>query len=242
MNHALDRHIAIFRYDLLMNTTTSAPRVLIVHAHPEPASFSTAQANVAAETLRASGYEVDFLDLYAEGWTPILDRGEFPNSDGPFKPQTEQMKAVKNGTLDPLVKEHLDRLLAADLLVLSFPLWWFSVPAILKGWIDRVFVMGALFGGDYGLFDQAAQVGKQAVLSITTGGAEESYLPGGMIGDMDVFLFHIHRGMLEVVGYSVLDPIVIYAPAHIDDDERDTALETVRQRFALLSPELSLVS
>ncbi|MDJ0466670.1 NAD(P)H-dependent oxidoreductase [Streptomyces sp. H27-C3] len=71
-----------------------------------------------------------------------LAREEFAPVEGHFKPQAEQMRAVKSGTLDAAVKAHLDRLLAADLLVLSFPMWWFSLPAVLKGWVDRVFVMG----------------------------------------------------------------------------------------------------
>lgn len=53
--------------------------------------------------------------------------------DGHFKPQAEQMRAVEDGSLDTAVGEHPDRLLTADLLVLSFPMWWFSLPAILKG-------------------------------------------------------------------------------------------------------------
>lgn len=171
-----------------------------MHAHPEPASFSSAQAAVAAKALTEAGYTVDLLDLYAEGWAPVLAPDEFGPVDGPFKPQAEQLRAVRDGTLDPVVRSHLDRVLAADLLVLSFPMWWFSMPAMLKGWIDRVFVMGAVFGGDHGLFDQAALVGKRAVLLITTGGSGESFRSGGTLGPMNDFLFHIHRGMLEFVG------------------------------------------
>ncbi|MEK2472570.1 NAD(P)H-dependent oxidoreductase [Streptomyces noursei] len=220
-----------------MSTFDAAPTALIVHAHPEPQSFSTAQMATAAQALRDAGYRVDVLDLYSEGWAPTLAREEFAPVEGHFKPQAEQQRAVKDGTLDATVRDHLDRLLAADLLVLSFPLWWFSLPAILKGWVDRVFVMGAVFGGDHGLFGDAALAGKRAMLLFTTGGSSESFQRGGTLGSMDDFLFHIHRGMLEFVGYQVLDPVVTYGPAHLTDQERATALDTVRESVALAAAD-----
>ncbi|MFC9970801.1 NAD(P)H-dependent oxidoreductase [Spirillospora sp. NPDC127200] len=220
-----------------MPTFDAAPTALIVHAHPEPRSFSTAQMATAAQALRDAGYRVDVLDLYSEAWAPALAREEFAPVEGHFKPQAEQWRAVKDGTLDATVKAHLDRLLAADLLVLSFPLWWFSLPAILKGWVDRVFVMGAAFGGDHGLFDDAALAGRRAMLLFTTGGPSESFRPGGAFGAMDDFLFHIHRGMLEFVGYRVLDPVVTYGPARMTDQERAAALDAVRESVALIAAE-----
>jgi NAD(P)H dehydrogenase (quinone) len=214
-----------------MPTSDAAPVALIVHAHPEPRSFSTAQMATAARALRDAGYEVDVLDLYGEAWAPTLSREQFAPT-GHFKPQAEQQRAVEAGTLDASVSAHLDRLLAADLLVLSFPLWWFSLPAILKGWVDRVFVMGAAFGGKYGLFDDAALAGKRAMLLVTTGGSSESFQPGGAFGSLDDFLFHIRRGMLEFVGYRVLDPIVTYGPAHMTDRERAAALAAIEESVA----------
>ncbi|KOG31332.1 NAD(P)H-dependent oxidoreductase [Streptomyces resistomycificus] len=220
-----------------MSPLDAAPTALIVHAHPEPHSFSTAQMATAAQALRDAGYRVDVLDLYADAWAPTLAREEFAPAEGHFKPQAEQMRAVENGTLDATVKTHLDRLLAADLLVLSFPLWWFSLPAILKGWVDRVFVMGAVFGGDYGLFGDAALAEKRAMLLFTTGGPSESFRPGGAFGSMDDFLFHIHRGMLEFVGFQVLDPVVTYGPARMTDQERAAALDAVRASVALIAAD-----
>ncbi|MEV4002401.1 NAD(P)H-dependent oxidoreductase [Actinomadura sp. NPDC049753] len=219
-----------------MSTSDVAPLALIVHAHPEPRSFSTAQMTTAAQALREAGYRVDVLDLYSDAWAPTLARDDFPPVEGHFKPQAEQMRAVREGTLDATVQAHLDRLLAADLLVLSFPLWWFSLPAILKGWVDRVFAMGAVFGGDYGLFGDAALAGKRAMLLFTTGGPSEMFQPG-VFGSMDDFLFHIRRGMLEFVGYRVLDPVVTYGPAHMTDQERAAALEAVRESVTLIAAE-----
>jgi NAD(P)H dehydrogenase (quinone) len=215
----------------MVQPSRSPQTALIVHAHPERDSFATAQMRVAEAALRSRGYDVTTLDLYAEGWAPTLDRAEFGAFQGPFKPQREQARAFADGTLAEDVRADLDALLAADLLVLSFPLWWFSLPAVLKGWVDRVFVMGAVFGGELGLFDGAALAGRRAMLLLTTGGPAEAFAPGGAFGDLDAFLFHVHRGMLEFVGYRVLEPVVTFGPAHLDDARRSDALGAVRDAF-----------
>jgi NAD(P)H dehydrogenase (quinone) len=220
-----------------------APRrtALVVHAHPEPASFSTAQMRVAVRALESTGHRVEVLDLYELGFKAVLDRQDFPDADAYFKPQAEQIKAFAAGSLPADVAEHLHALQRAELLVLSFPMWWFSLPAILKGWVDRVFVMGALFGGPRGLFDQAAMSGRRAVLLVSTGGSAESFrnVDGGF-GATNDLLLHVHHGMLRFVGYDVLEPVVTYGPAHLDASRRDHALEHVRDAFAQLDDRPSV--
>ena len=209
-------------------TRTTVRRALLVHAHPEAGSFSSAQADAAAAALGIAEVAVDRLDLYTEDWDPVLRRDQFPDATGYFKPQAEQLRAFGDGTMDPTVRAHLDRLLAADLLVLSFPLWWFSMPAAMKGWVDRVFAMGATFGGEHGIFSEGAMRGRRAVLLLTTGGGEPAFGPDDPdgYGALDDFLFHIRRGMLEFVGYEVLEPVVTFAPARMSQDQRDEALAT----------------
>ncbi|RZU61162.1 NAD(P)H-dependent oxidoreductase [Zhihengliuella halotolerans] len=219
-----------------MTTDTGRrPAALIVHAHPERASFNTAQARIAQSALEERGYSVEFIDLYERSWSPVLDRSEFPASERPFKPQQAQLDAFEADTLAPEVRGDLDALLGADLLVLSFPLWWFSVPAVLKGWLDRVLIMGATFGGKHGLYEQAAMTGRRAVLLTTTGGSPASFERGGAFGDINDFLFHIHRGVLEFVGYDALQPIITYGPAHLEHAARVQALEGIREAFLNLS-------
>ncbi|MFJ5993721.1 NAD(P)H-dependent oxidoreductase [Streptomyces sp. NPDC092370] len=116
-----------------------------------------------------------------------------------------------------------------DLLVPSFPMEWFSLPAVLKGRGDRVFVRGGVFGGAHRLSGEAALAGRRAMLLFTTGQSGESLRPGGAFGPMDDFLFPIHRGMLEFVGFEVLDPVINHGPARMTDQERTAALEAVGQ-------------
>lgn len=104
--------------------------------------------------------------------------------------------------------------------------------------MDRAFVMGATFGGEYGIFEQGAMRGKKAMLLLTTGGAEAAFaLDAVGYGALDTFLFHIHRGMLEFCGYEVLLPAVTYGPVRLDDQARSDALEAASHRVtAALNP------
>lgn len=215
---------------MILSTAEDTRQALIVHAHPEPRSFSAAQARAAAEQLSTDGLGVTLLDLYAEGWDPVLSRDQFPGQSGYFKPQTAQLDAVAGGTLTEPVRSHLTLAQDADLLILSFPLWWFSMPAILKGWIDNTFVMGAAFGGERGIFADGGMRGKKAMLLVTTGGKQADFAGGTVngYGELDTFLFHIHRGMLEFCGYEVLRPVVTFAPVRLDDHSRTEALVRVR--------------
>ena len=212
------------------SSTAPVRRALIVHAHPEPASFSSAQADALAQQLRSEDVEVHVIDLYADGWDPVLAREQFMDGPGHFKPQAEQARAVAEGTLPAPVEESLARLQEADLLVLSFPLWWFSMPAIIKGWIDQVFLVSAVFGGEHGIFAEGGMAGRKAMLLMTTGGASSAFAPDNPVGygDLDKFLYHIHHGMLEFVGYDVVPPFITHEPVRLDDAARESARAELR--------------
>ena len=110
-------------------------RILLVLAHPVPESFNAAVAAEIRKALEARGHRVDFLDLYREGFDPRLSEAE--------------RRAYMEPDYQPeAVSELVARLKAADGLILVFPQWWFNLPAILKGFIDRVFVPGVAFAPD----------------------------------------------------------------------------------------------
>jgi NAD(P)H dehydrogenase (quinone) len=107
--------------------------VLVVHAHPDPDSFNGHLARTAVESLRSAGHQVEFLDLYAEGFAAAMSQHERTvyESDAPI--------------VDPMVRRHGELLLAAEAVVFVYPTWWWGLPAILKGWLERVLVPGVGF-------------------------------------------------------------------------------------------------
>ena len=123
--------------------------VLIIHAHNEPQSFNTAMKNLALEQLQAEGHTVDVSDLYAMKWNPIASAADFGsrvNSEY-LTYALEQRHNYLRGTLASDIQMELAKLLKADLVIFNFPVYWFSMPAIMKGWIDRVLVSGVCYGG-----------------------------------------------------------------------------------------------
>ncbi|MBL0372532.1 NAD(P)H-dependent oxidoreductase [Rhizobium sp. KVB221] len=110
-------------------------KFLVVLAHPLKSSFAASVAGTVVATLEARGHNVDFLDLYAEDFDPRLTAAERAS----YLDETYDSSAV-----EPMIA----RLKAADGLILVFPQWWFNLPAILKGFIDRIFVPGFAYGTD----------------------------------------------------------------------------------------------
>jgi NAD(P)H dehydrogenase (quinone) len=117
--------------------------VLVVSAHPVPDSYVAAVRAAAVAGLAAGGHDVDDLDLDAEGFQPLLTREQWEGHrwTGVETPTA----APPGGRLPADVAAHAARLRAADALVLVYPTWWGGPPAIMKGWLDRVWVEGVAF-------------------------------------------------------------------------------------------------
>jgi putative NADPH-quinone reductase len=107
-------------------------RVLVLFAHPVETSFAAALHAKVVETLRARGHEVDDCDLNAEGFDPVMSRKD--------RLEYHDLALNRRG-----VAPYVDRLLAAEALVFSFPVWNMGFPAILKGFVDKVFLPGVSF-------------------------------------------------------------------------------------------------
>jgi NAD(P)H dehydrogenase (quinone) len=212
--------------------------VLIVLAHPERKSFNGALFDQACATLAAQGHEVQTSDLYRMNFDPRSDTANFLNRKNPeyLKLQIEEMHATESGGFAPELDQEMRKLEAADLLILQFPLWWFGLPAILKGWVDRVFAMGRVYGGGR-FYENGVFRGKRAMLSVTTGGPEAAYLRGGFNGDIYSILRPIHRGVLQFVGFEVLAPSLFYSPAHVDDVQRQSWLAGYGKRLENIAAE-----
>lgn len=217
-------------------------KVFILFAHPEPQSFNGAMFRLAVATLTQAGHEVRQSDLYNLPFNPVSDRSNFTSVQNPayFKQQLEEVYASEvNGFAGPIEAE-LEKLEWCDVMIWQFPLWWFSVPAILKGWVDRVFAMGKVYGQGK-LYENGFMNGKRALLSLTTGGAEEAYIKNGFNGDISGILRPVHRGMLEFTGFKVLAPQVVYGPIRKTHEDLNQELDKWVNRLKNLPYEKPII-
>jgi NAD(P)H dehydrogenase (quinone) len=195
--------------------------VLIIHAHPEPKSFCGALKDVAVETLQTLGHQVCVSDLYAMGFNPVASAQDF--------------------------QDEIEKVKQADLIIFTFPLFWMSVPAILKGWIDRVFVSGLFYGGKR-IYDKGGMSGKKALVCTTLGGRDYMFGDKALHGELygaSGMLRSVLQGSLGYVGMQVLEPFVAYHVPYISDESRkeilknwQQALTTLDKRVVMQMPKL----
>ena len=184
--------------------------VLIVLAHPEAQSFNAHLARIAEKALAGGGTLVQRSDLYAEHFDPSEGPRHFRVLRHPerFDAQTEQRFSHENRLLSPEVEREMARILWADLVILQFPLWWFGLPAALKGWMDRVFVYGGLYSGSC-RHDSGFCRNKRALMCVTTGSSAEKCAYNGVEGDTKLMLWPALYS-LRYLGFGVLQPFVIH--------------------------------
>lgn len=206
--------------------------ILIIYAHPEPKSFNSALKDLAVSELTALGHQVKVSDLYAMNFKAVADQDDFQSlqNEDFLKYAIEQKHATKTSSFSPDIQEEQEKLLWADFVIFQFPIWWYSVPAILKGWFDRVFASGFIYSKN-NRYDTGGLKGRKAMLSATTGSAKHAYTPYGMDGDMnEKILYHINHGMLYFAGFEPVEPFIAWTPSH-DEEDRKRYLEEYKRRL-----------
>ncbi len=220
----------------------------IVLAHPEPQSFNAHLACTARDALAARGWDVTLSDLYQMGFDPSERPEHFTQraDAARFDAQAEQHHASEGGTIAGEVMGEIERLDAADLVILQYPMWWHLPPAMLKGWFDRVLVYGEVYSSkqrfEHGRFRQ-----KKAMLSLTVGTSPQTYAHNGRSADMDLLLWPVNFS-LAYVGLDVLSPQVTYGveaglrysdPAEVEK-RLQTAVEVYVARLQTVEAEVPL--
>ncbi|MEZ5342861.1 MAG: NAD(P)H-dependent oxidoreductase [Acidimicrobiales bacterium] len=109
-------------------------KCLVVFAHPDQDSFGAALRDSVCAGLEERNHDVTLIDLYADGFDPVMDADTH-----------RRYLEVASDHPDPLVARYIDLLREAEALVFVYPTWWAGLPAILKGWLDRVFLPGVAF-------------------------------------------------------------------------------------------------
>jgi len=214
--------------------------VLLVYAHPEPTSLNGTLKDFTVQRLQAAGHTVQVSDLYAMRWKAPIDGDDHPGRDPqrPFHASLDSREAYANGRQSEDIAAEQDKLRWADTVILQFPLWWFSMPAILKGWVDRVYAYGFAYGvGEHSdrhwgdRYGEGAMAGKRAMLVVTTGGWESHYAARGINGAIDDLLFPIQHGILFYPGFDVLPPHVIYRSSKVGEQNVADVLEGLGRRL-----------
>ncbi|HIC81974.1 MAG TPA: flavodoxin family protein [Kiloniellaceae bacterium] len=202
-------------------------RVHLVHAHPEPQSFVAAMETVTRQTLRKQGHRVTRSDLYAMGFNAVASAADFRSPANPDRLvyALEQRQAAQAGTLASDIAREVERVLAADLLAFTFPVFWFGTPAILKGWIERIFLSGLFYGGRR-LYGRGGLAGKRAFVACSLGGRAQMFGPGAIHGELEGGMMrHFFQGTLGYVGLAVHRPFVAYHVPYLDEATRGGILE-----------------
>lgn len=180
--------------------------VLFILAHPEAKSFNGSLVKLGRKMFEDQGHGVEIVDLYVENFDPVEKSTHYANrvSEDEFVPLSEQRHAFKTDTLAPEIKEQIAKLTRADIVIFQFPIWWHSVPAMLKGWMDRVFVSGGIYSSTM-RYDKGYFRGKKALCSFTTGAPPEAFVAGGRGGEISQILWSTQFS-LYYMGFDVLPP------------------------------------
>ena len=213
-------------------------KTLIVYAHPEPRSFNRALLGRSVQVLQEEGHEVVVSDLYAMGFNPVASAADFSQRRFPEALQydREQKYAHEHEAFAPDIQSEIDKLLDCEMLILQFPLWWFSVPAILKGWIDRVFVNGVVYGKGR-RFDSGGLRGRRAMVCTSTACYPDMVEPDGLLAHLDINLWHLQHGTLAYAGFDVLRPFAAWSIYYTTPQTRAGYLDAYAQRLRGIGQE-----
>ena len=215
--------------------------VLIVYAHHEPSSFTAAMKNLAITALGQQGHNVVVSDLYGEGFSAVAQKWDFVTTSGKhFNYMLEQRHAARlDMAFSPDIVGEIQKIQAAELILFITPIWWFSVPAILKGWFDRVLAMGVAWDGGK-IYENGLLRGKQAMLVAVGGGPEAYYQENGRHKASALQILHpVNHGTLAFCGLNVHEPFVVFNSLGMNAAERAQALGEFNFRLNNLatSPE-----
>ena len=193
-------------------------KALVVIAHPCSDSFGHAAARRAVDGLRTAGHEVDTIDLYAEGFVAAMSPDEW------------KAYATDEPILDPQVAAHAGLLKQAQIVVFVYPTWWSGLPAILKGWFERVIVpgVGFTFDGSSGKVRRELRQVRR-IVGISTYGSPR--LPVRLVNDNGRRI--ITRGFRMSCGLRArTEWLGLYGMDGANHADREAFLSRVEQRMA----------
>ncbi|MFC5723570.1 NAD(P)H-dependent oxidoreductase [Streptomyces gamaensis] len=218
----------------VQSTHHAQKKILVVSAHPEPRSLNASLTSFAVEHLRTAGHEVRVSDLYAMKWKATLDADDFPDhiADRRLTVMSASERATLAGRLAPDIAQEQEKVRWSDAVVLQFPMWWFSAPAILKGWIDRVFTSGFGYGPAVPPpYSEGALAGRRALVSVTLGARESAFSERGIHGRLADVLHPLQHGLFWFTGMAPLEPFAVYGSNDLPEERFAAAREEFARRL-----------
>jgi NAD(P)H dehydrogenase (quinone) len=196
-------------------------RLLVVYCHPDPDSFGAALRRTAVDTLRGAGHELREIDLYAEGFDPVFSLQER---------RTYLADTQKN--IDGVTR-HVEALRWAEGWLVIYPTWFYGAPAMLKGWLDRVWLPGVTFrvatAKERTISGELKNI--RLFIGITTSGSPWWWLK--VIGDPGRSLFM--KGLRPLYGRGCrMRWLQLHNMNHVTAADREAFLVRVRQQLAAL--------
>lgn len=193
--------------------------VLIVYAHPNPESFNNGILETVQKTLSADKHTVRTTDLYAQNFKAVLDAADF--------------ELINQGQMPTDIAEQQADVLWANALIFVYPTWWFGLPAILKGWVDRIFQYGFAFENK-GSETQGMLGGRKALILQTTGSDEKAH------DDMqahELITKPFSEGTLGFCGITDVTHRVYFGIPLITQEEREAILDEIAAEVRTFSAE-----
>jgi len=179
-------------------------KVLIIFAHPNnKSSFNKAILNAAVDFLSREKIDFDLVDLYAEKFNPVLEYDE-----------------LYKGKIEKKVISYQEKIKNSDLVIFIHPLWWYNFPAILKGFIDRVFSYGFAYGEVNGKIEGLLN-GKKVLIFTTLGESEEK------CKNVCPCVSKTITSIFEFCNMEVVEHKLFYAVEYVSEEIRKNYLEEV---------------
>ncbi len=205
--------------------------VFIIFAHPEPNSLNGALKDLAVLTLKENGHKVKVSDLYDMGFKATLDRDDFLKMQTPNRlmPVLEQLNASKTDGFASDIKAEMEKIEWADLIIFQFPIWYETMPALLKAWFERVLAHGFAHNILEGkVNDQGFLKGKKAMLSFTAGSEKESFYNDISNEDKTKLLPPVSKA-LRFTGLKVIDAFAVFNAMPLSEDDAEKAFDEYKK-------------
>ncbi len=217
--------------------------ILVVTAHDHPQAFVAALHNTALGVLERAGHKVEVTELYAQNFNPVASDVDFEvKSVTHANYMFEQQRTVNTGgNFSPDIKTEMDKVANADLIIFHFPIWWGGMPAVLKGWFDRVFAMGFAWGAE-NRYANGMLKGKRALVTVSTGDPMSYYTAEGMHkASVEQHLYGLLHSTLAFCGMDVLKPVIIANTTAASRDELEVGTKRYQEFLASIDTNTTYI-